>query len=145
MSSTRSSQCQNINDVTFWIYQCNLYLFLAKVYKIKHITKPEINGDALEYIEKLSKITKMTQKGQGSTKKLLLVGPMSNFSNNYCEYDLNISFPESELNEISQTIIKINNDDWDDVDVNGIEKSQAILLKILKKIKAEVKAVQFSS
>ena len=121
-------------DIKHWIHECNRYLFLAKVHSYDSSVRPYIDGDPINYIDKLINVSQIdTEKDNPPMKFLIevsgkestavLAKEISNF-----EFDL----PEGEIFNLKQTFEQISSSDGDDIQLDKIEHAQEILYKLLK-------------
>lgn len=119
-------------DVRHWIHECNRYLFLAKVHLDDPSVHPIIEGDPINYIDKLINVSQIDIEEESQMKFLIdrsekestAVSPKEivNF-----EFDL----PNGEISNLRQTFEQISLNVWDDIRLDKIEHAQKILYTLL--------------
>jgi hypothetical protein len=126
------------SDITHWIFECNRYLFLAKVHRNDSTVEPEISGDPVAFVNKLLTSKKMSQNGSNNQYKL-------KFQKNQTEeylfpkvIELPLDISEDDVLILDKTIKNIKSKNWSEIDDNIIIRAQGILLKYLNKIDDEV-------
>lgn len=129
-----SEQFPTYSDITYWIFECNRFLFLAKVHK----NDPSVDlksGDPIVFVNKLLTSKKMSQNGSNIQYTL-------KFQKNPKDDDLfpkvielPINIPENDVAELTLTLKNIKSKNWKELeDDNKIINSQKILLNYLNQL-----------
>jgi hypothetical protein len=131
-------QYPTYSDITHWIFECNRYLFLAKVHRKDSTVEPEMSGDPVAFVNKLLTSKKMSQNGSNVQYKLKF---QKNQSEEYLfpkVIELPLDISEEDVLALDKTIKNIKLKNWDDLDDDKIIHAQGILLKYLNKIDDEI-------
>jgi hypothetical protein len=125
----------SISDCSYWIYETERFLFLAKIYLEERKEKPEINGDPINYIEAIINLGTINEDNTASPQRSLLL--ISEEEPLPIAINENIKFELSEIDtpELIGTLRMIKEDRWDELSLGKIEISESILYNILKEIK----------
>lgn len=129
------SSMPSISDCSYWIYETERFLFLAKIYLDERKEKPKINGDPINYIEAIINLGTINEDNTASSQRSLLL--ISEEEPLPIALNENIKFELSEIDtpELMGTLRMIKEDRWEELSLGKIEISESILYNILKEIK----------
>ena len=119
-------------DVRHWIHECNRYLFLAKVHLDDPSVHPIIDGDPINYIDKLINVSQIDIEEESHMKFLIDMSEKESTAvlpKEIVNFELDL--PNGEISNLKQTFEQISSSTWDDIQLDKIEHAQEILYKLL--------------
>ena len=128
----------NLNDIMSWVFECNRFLFCAKI----RLTDPSYNmkfyEDPLVYVEKISSICRLSNESRDSPHALLLLNPKEKSQKIPSLCEINIKISKKKISVLLKTITLIKLEKWEEITKENIEICQKILLDFFNKLKREV-------
>ena len=131
---TKSDEIIRRADINYWIHECNRYLFLAKVHLKDKSIFPKIDGDPINLIDKLIKISQILEEKDSSSIKFLMEKPGDESTAIPVKdiVDFKFDLPKEEMSILKQIFEQISKNDWNNLQLDKIESAQEILCKSLK-------------
>ncbi len=128
----------SLSDCRYMIHECNRYLFLAKVNCEKKIDdKVEFESDPINYLETLFNLpinhSNEEQEIHSFSESEISSSSEIPLDNSFSDMTLSIEKDEKEI--IFNIFNKIEERNWDEINIQLIEQSQEILYGLLLDIK----------
>lgn len=119
-------------DVRHWIHECNLYLFLAKVHLDDPSVHPIIDGDPINYIDKLINVSQIDIEEESPIQFLIDVSVKESTAVSPKEIvNFELDLPTEVISNLRQTFEQISSSAGDDIKLDEIKHAQEILYKLL--------------
>jgi len=138
MTDIQYENIPNLNDITNWIFECNRFLFFAKVKLSDPTYSMKFYEDPIVYVEKISSVCKLSNGGGNNSNTLLMLNPKEKHQKLPSVYEIKIKIAKKKLSLLHKTISLIKAGEWTKIRVEEIEECQKILLLFFNALKRQV-------
>jgi hypothetical protein len=128
----------NLSDITSWIFECNRFLYYAKIHLDDPTFKMKFSEDPIIFVEKISTICKMSEDGSEAENTLLLLEPREKNRKIPSKHEIKIGISDKKIAELFKTINLIKLGEWNKLTPQKIEACQKILLNFFNDLKREI-------
>jgi hypothetical protein len=145
MTEIQYENIPNLSDITSWIFECNRFLFYAKIHLDDPTFSMKFSEDPVIFVEKISSICKMSDEGEETENTLLLLEPREKNRKIPSKQEIKIGISDKKIAELIKTINLIKQGDWDKLTPRKIEMCQKILLNFFNDLKKEIAKIHSTS
>jgi hypothetical protein len=138
MTDFQYENIPNLNDITSWVFECNRFLFYAKIRLSDPTYTMKFFDDPIAYVEKISSVCKLSNTGRDTPNALLLLNPKEKSQKIPSVHEINIKISKKKINILINTIKLIKLGKWKKLNLEKIEICQKILLDFFNAFKKEV-------